>query len=428
MADRDRTPTHVVIVGGGFGGLYAARALASFRIPFTLVDRRNFHLFQPLLYQVATGSLSPGDITAPLRSVVHGFSGARVVQDEVIDVRASAHEVVLRDSGALRYTRLIVAAGSRTSYFGHGEWQRESCGLKSIEEALTMRQQVLGAFERAEKETDAKQRERLLTFVIVGGGPTGVELAGALSELARGTLKHDFRNFDPSRARVILVEAVERLLPTFPPVLSRKTKHALEVLGVEVRLNTRVTGMEAGRITLESAERGEEHIDAATVLWGAGVTSSEFGARIAAAFGAEQDRSGRVVVGPDLSVPGHPDVYVIGDLAHAIGASGTMLPGLAPVAIQQGQYVAKHIHGSARGPFRYHDKGQLAVIGRNRAVCDLGWLRLWGFPAWFIWVFVHIQYLIGFDNKLLVMLQWGFNYFTRKRGARLITFEPGPDA
>lgn len=428
MADQHRARADVVIVGGGFGGLYAAKALASFQIPFTLVDRRNFHLFQPLLYQVATGSLSPGDITAPIRSVVHNFSGARVVQDEVIDVRASSRDVVLREGAVLHYTRLIVAAGSQTSYFGHDEWKMESCGLKSIEEALTMRQRVLGAFERAEMETDPARRDVLLTFVVIGGGPTGVELAGAIGELARTTLKRDFRAFDPAHTRVILIEAIDRLLPTFPVSLSRHAKNALEALGVEVRLNSRVTNMEAQRLTVTASDGTETTIDSATILWAAGVTSSPFAGKIAAAFVAERDRGGRIVVQPDLTIAGHPDVFVIGDLAHANDATGRLLPGLAPVAIQQGQYVARRIRGTARGPFRYHDKGQLAVIGRNRAVCDLGWIRLCGFPAWFIWVFVHIGYLIGFDNKLLVMLQWAVNYVTRKRGARLITFEPGPDA
>ncbi|HET6463361.1 MAG TPA: NAD(P)/FAD-dependent oxidoreductase, partial [Candidatus Krumholzibacteria bacterium] len=425
MADQRRARTDVVIVGGGFGGLYAAKALASFQIPFTLVDRRNFHLFQPLLYQVATGSLSPGDITAPIRSVVRNFSGARVLQDEVVDVRAASREVVLRDGAVLHYTHLIVAAGSQTSYFGHEEWKAESCGLKSIEEALTMRQRVLGAFERAEMETDPVRRDVLLTFVVIGGGPTGVELAGAIGELARTTLKRDFRAFDPAHTRVILVEAVDRLLPTFPASLSRHAQQALQALGVEVRLNARVTRMEAQRLTVASSDGSEADLDSATIRWAAGVTSSPFAEKVAAAFGAERDRGGRIVVQPDLTIAGHPSVFVIGDLAHANDTTGRLMPGLAPVAIQQGQYVARRIRGTARGPFRYHDKGQLAVIGRNRAVCDLGWIRLCGFPAWFIWVFVHIGYLIGFDNKLLVMLQWAVNYFTRKRGARLITFEPG---
>jgi NADH dehydrogenase len=360
--------------------------------------------------------------------VVHKFSGAHVVQDEVTDVRAATREVVLRGGTVLNYSTLVVAAGSQTSYFGHEDWKAHSCGLKSIEEALTMRQRILGAFERAELETDPDRRTALLTFVVVGGGPTGVELAGALGELARGTLKRDFRNFDPARARVVLVEAIDRLLPSFPISLSQHASRSLGQLGVEIHLNTKVTAIHEDRIQLSRPDGVIETMAAATVLWGAGVTSSPFAEKIATSFGAERDRGGRIVVGPDLSLPGHPDVFVIGDLAHANDSSGRILPGLAPVAIQQGTYVARRIHGTARGPFHYHDKGQLAVIGRNRAVCDLGWVRLSGFPAWFIWVFVHIAYLIGFDNKLLVMVQWAVNYFTRKRGARLITFQPGPDA
>lgn len=428
MTAPDRRPdTHVVIIGGGFGGLYAARSLASFRIPFTLVDRRNFHLFQPLLYQVATGGLSPGDITAPIRSVVRNFSGARVLLDEVTDVRGAAHEVVLRGGAVLRYTSLVVATGSQTSFFGHEDWREHSCGLKSIEEALTMRQRILGAFERAELESDVARREALLTFVVVGGGPTGVELAGAVGELARSTLVRDFRAFAPARTRVILIEAIDRLLPTFPPELSQHALESLVALGIDVRLKARVTTMEPERVTLSCGDGSTETIAVATVLWAAGVTSSSFGAKLAAAFGAERDRGGRIVVGPDLSMAGHPDVFVIGDLAHATQEDGKVLPGLAPVAMQQGRYVAARICGTAHAAFRYHDRGQLAVIGRNRAVCDLGRFRFSGFPAWLLWVFVHIGYLIGFDNKLLVMLQWGFNYVTRKRGARLITFEPGPD-
>jgi len=425
--DRERTDTHVVIVGGGFGGLYAAKALASLRVPFTLVDRRNFHLFQPLLYQVATGGLSPGDITAPIRSVVRNFPGAHVLQDEVLDVRAAAREVILRDGGALRYSSLVVATGSRTSYFGHEEWKSHSCGLKSIEEALTTRQRVLGAFEHAEKEADPARREQLLTFVVVGGGPTGVELAGALGELARGTLARDFRTIDPKRTRVVLVEAIDRLLPSFPPALSQRALESLFAFGVEVRLNTRVTDIRDGHITLAEPGGGTETLAAATVLWAAGVTTSSFGEKVAMAFGAERDRRGRILVTPDLSLPNHPDVFVIGDLAHAKDLDGQPLPGLAPVAIQQGEYVARRIHHVTSGPFTYHDKGQLAVIGRNHAVCDIRGNRFSGVAAWLIWVFVHIRYLIGFDSKLLVMLQWGFNYVTRKRGARLITFEPGPD-
>jgi NADH dehydrogenase len=428
MNGRRRTDTHVVIVGGGFGGLYAAKALASAGIPTTVVDRRNFHLFQPLLYQVAVGGLSPGDIASPIRSVLRRHPAARVVQDEVVDVRAASRAVVLRSGATLPYTHLVIATGSQTSYFGHEDWKTHSCGLKSIEEALNMRQRVLGAFERAETEPDTGRREALLTFVVVGGGPTGVELAGAVGELARTTLKRDFRAFDPARTRVILIEALDRLLPAFPPALSAHARDALASLGVDVRLRTRVTGMAPDRIDVLTPDGATQTVAAATVLWAAGVTSSWFGERLAAAFGAARDRGGRILVEPDLSVPGHPDVFVIGDLAHAKGARGEPLPGLAPVAMQQGRYVAGRIRGGTRRAFRYRNRGQLAVIGRNRAVCDLGWVRVSGFFAWLIWAFVHIGYLIEFDNKLLVMVQWGFNYFTRKRGARLITFEPGPDA
>jgi NADH dehydrogenase len=417
-----------VIVGGGFGGLYAAKALASAGIPLTLVDRRNFHLFQPLLYQVAVGALSPGDIASPIRSVLRKHAHARVVQDEVVDVRAASREVMLRSGDTLAYTHLIVATGSQTSYFGHDDWKDYSSGLKSIEEALTIRQRVLGAFEQAEIEPDVPRREALLTFVIVGGGPTGVELAGAIAELARSTLKKDFRAFDPARTRVILIEAVDRLLPAFPPQLSGSARRALEQLGVEVRLRTRVTGIEDERITVQTPEGASETLAATNVLWAAGVTSTSFSERLASALGAGRDRGGRITVEPDLSVRGHPEVFVIGDLAHARGSDGQPLPGLAPVAMQQGRYVADRIRGKNRTPFRYFNKGQLAVIGRNRAVCDFGWARMTGFFAWLLWVFVHIGYLIEFDNKLLVMVQWGFDYFTRKRGARLITYPPRPDA
>jgi NADH dehydrogenase len=428
MTNRGRTDTHVVIVGGGFGGLYAAKSLGAAKVPFTIVDRRNFHLFQPLLYQVAVGGLSPGDIASPIRSVLHNYPAARVLQDEVVDVRPTSREVVLRAGATLRYTHLVIATGSRTSYFGHEEWSAHSCGLKSIEEALIVRQRVLGAFERAEKESDAVRRDVLLTFVVVGGGPTGVELAGAVGELARATLKRDFRAFDPARTRVILVEALDRLLPAFPSDLSAKARDALIALGVEVRLNTRVTRIDDGLIVTQKPDGGSETIPTRTVLWAAGVTSSSFGEKIAAAFGAERDRGGRIMVAPDLSIPGHPDVFVIGDLAHAKHENGEALPGLAPVAMQEGHYVARRITGKTARPFRYFNKGQLAVIGRNRAVCDLGRARFSGFFAWLVWVFVHIGYLIEFDNKLLVMVQWAFDYLTRKRGARLITFEPGPDA
>jgi NADH dehydrogenase len=322
----------------------------------------------------------------------------------------------------------VIATGSRTSYFGHDDWREYSCGLKTVEEALTIRQRVLGAFERAEQEADTSKQAALLTFVVVGGGPTGVELAGAIGELARTTLVHDFRRFNPAKAHVLLLEAGERLLPAFPGSLAVDAGKALHALGVDVRTGTRVTAIEDGRVTVQNADGTGTSIPAATVLWAAGVTSSSFGGKVAAAFGAERDRGGHIIVQPDLSIAGHPDVHVIGDLALARDRHGNPLPGLAPVAMQQGRYVAGRIRAKRAGPFRYRNKGQLAVIGRNRAVCDFGAVRFSGFFAWLLWVFVHIGYLIGFDNKLLVMVQWGFDYFTRKRGARLITFEPGPDA
>jgi NADH dehydrogenase len=299
--------------------------------------------------------------------------------------------------------------------------------LKTVEDALRVRQRVLVAFERAEKETDPARQPALLTFVVVGGGPTGVELAGAIAELARTTMAHEFRAFDPARARIVLLEAGERLLPAFPAPLSRRAQGSLERLGVEVRTGTLVTGIRDGAVVVRAGE-AVETLGSATVLWAAGVTVSAFGDRVAGRFGAERDRGGRLVVGPDLSLPGHPEVFVIGDLAHATGRDGRPLPGVAPVAIQQGRYVARRIIGRESGAFRYRDKGQLAVIGRHAAVCDLGRARFSGYPAWFLWLFVHIAYLIEYDNKILVLVQWAFGYFTRKRGARLITNEPGADA
>ena len=430
MAPRGRTDTRVVIIGGGFGGLYAAKVLGAAGVAVTVVDRRNFHLFQPLLYQIAVGGLSPGDIASPIRSVLRRHARARVVHDDAVDVDPGAKQVVLRSGATLPYDALVVATGSRTSYFGHEEWKARAAGLKTIEEALTIRQRVLGAFERAETETNAERRAALLTFVIVGGGPTGVELAGAIAELARATLVRDFRAFDPARTRVILLEGRDRLLPAFPAGLSENARRSLVSLGVEVRTETLVTDIGEDELTLRTSAGATERLRAATILWAAGVTASTFGERLAERFGAGRDRGGRVFVGPDLTLAGHPEVFVIGDLAHARDARGEPLPGLAPVAMQQGRYVAHRILGRVRAdqPFRYRNKGQLAVIGRNAAVCDLGRARFSGIIAWFVWAFVHIAYLIEFDNKLLVMVQWAVDYFTRKRGARLITNEPGPDA
>ncbi len=413
---------HVLVLGGGFGGLYAARTLGAAGVRVTVADRRNFHLFQPLLYQVATGGLSPGDVTYPIRAVLNRYPSARVIQADAIDIRPGAREVVFADAPAQHYDALIVSTGSRTSYFGHDDWAVRAAGLKSVEDALDIRQRVLVAFERAELETDAARRQTLLTFVVVGGGPTGVELAGAIAELAHKTMARDFRSFDPHDTRVILVEAGPRILPAFPAPLSRYAVRALQALRVEVRTGVTVTAVGDDAVATKHGDAANT-IPTATPLWAAGVKVAPFGDMVAGRFAAARDRQGRIMVGGDLTIAGHPRVYVIGDLAHASGPDGNPLPGLAPVAMQQGEFVAKHILGRvpAGRPFRYRDKGQLAVIGRNRAVADFGRLRFTGFPAWLVWVLVHIMYLIEFDNKVMVMMQWAFGYVTRKRGARLIT-------
>ena len=417
-----RTDPHVLVLGGGFGGLYAARVLGAGGARVTLADRRNFHLFQPLLYQVATGGLSPGDITSPIRAVLNRYPRVRVIQADAVDIRPAQREVAFRDAPPQRYDVLVVATGSRTSYFGHDDWAVRAAGLKTIEDALDVRQRVLSAFERAEKNPEPARLGALLTFVVVGGGPTGVELAGAIAELARSTLARDFRAFDPRRARILLVEAGDRILPAFHESLARRATRALERLGAEVRTGAMVTAVADDAVTIQTAG-GESTIAAATTLWAAGVTVAPFGTLLAESFSAPRDRAGRIMVNPDLTLPGHPDVYVIGDLAHAAGADGAPLPGVAPVAMQQGRYVARRILGRipADRPFRYVNKGQLAVIGRNQAVADFGRVRVAGFPAWLVWVFVHIMYLIEFDHRVLVLVQWAFNYVTRKRGARLIT-------
>ncbi|HEX5132486.1 MAG TPA: NAD(P)/FAD-dependent oxidoreductase [Candidatus Krumholzibacteria bacterium] len=412
---------HVVILGGGFGGLYAARVLGAAGARVTLADRRNFHLFQPLLYQVATGGLSPGDIASPIRGVLRKYPRAAVIQAEATDLLPDSRQVVFRNGPPLTYDHLIIATGSRTAYFGHDAWREHAPGLKSVEDALDIRQRVLSAFERAETESDEARRAELLTFVVVGGGPTGVELAGAVAELARGTLAREFRVIDPRRARVVLVEAGERLLPALPAVLARNAARSLEHLGVEIQTGVMVSDISGGAVTLGAGD-ATHTLSAATVLWAAGVAAGSFGDRVADRLALKRDRGGRVRVHPDLTVPGHPEISVIGDLALAMDAGGNPLPGLAPVAMQEGRYVARRILGRAPDrPFRYVDKGQLAVIGRNRAVADFGRVRFSGFAAWIVWVFVHIMYLIEYDNRVLVMVQWAFSYVTRNRGARLIT-------
>ena len=418
----------IVIVGGGFGGLYTARRLRSLPVDVTLLDRRNFHLFQPLLYQVATGALSPANIAAPLRAILKRSRNVRVLLADVtaFDV---ARRRVAATSGEFPYDTLVVAAGVRHQYFGHDEWESEAPGLKTLEDAVEMRRRILLAFERAETETDPAERRALLTFVIVGAGPTGAELAGALGEIARHTLRREFRSIDPAEARILLVEGGARVLTAYPPELSAKAERSLASLGVETLLNASVTAVQGGRVTISRAG-ATDTIEARTVLWAAGVAASPLAAALAAATGATTDRAGRIGVGKDLTLPGHPEIFVIGDMAALADEKGRPLPGVAPVAMQQGRYVARAIAGRLAGrpiaePFRYRDKGSMATIGRGRAIADLGFLRLSGYPAWLAWLFIHLMYLVQFGNRVLILVQWAWNYLTWNRSARLIT---GPNA
>jgi NADH dehydrogenase len=416
---------HVVIIGGGFGGLNAAKQLMFSPTRVTLIDKRNFHLFQPLLYQVATGSLSPGDIAYPLRWIVSRAKNIQVLAAEVVDILPVERRVILRD-GELSYDNLIVATGATHHFFGHQDWEKSLLGLKTVEDALAIRRQILLAFEAAEREGDPEQQRAWLHFVIIGGGPTGVELAGAIGELARETLKGEFRHIDPGQTQITLLEATDRILQEFPEELSEKAEKALARKGIVLRKGTSFLDINDGLVTIQNKESGkQEKIPARTVLWTAGIKASPIGELLARRVGAQLDRIGRVVVNPDLTVPGYPDVYVIGDLAHYSHQTGTPLPGVAQVAIQQGIYAAKLVQARLREkelpPFKYQDKGTMAVIGRNAAIADLGVLHLSGFIGWIIWAFIHISFLIGFDNKLLVLIQWAWYYFTRKRGARLIT-------
>jgi NADH dehydrogenase len=416
------TEHRVVIVGGGFGGLYAAKRLGRAPVSLTLIDRRNFHLFQPLLYQVATGALSPGEIASPLRAVVGRNRNTEVVLGEVRDLDVANRRVLLRE-GEVPYDDLIVATGVTHAYFGHDEWAALAPGLKTVEDATAIRSRLLLAFERAEREPDARKRMAWLSFVIVGGGPTGVELAGALGEIANDTLRHDFHHINPAEARILLVEGEPHLLPAMPPDLSAKAGKQLLALGVRSRTSARVTAIDEEGVTMTSAG-GSERVAARTVLWAAGVRASRMGKVLAERAGAQLDRAGRVMVEPDLSLPGHPEIRVIGDLANFNHQTGRPLPGVAPVAMQQGRFVAQAIvrklQGKPVGSFHYFNKGTLATIGRNKAVADFGIVRISGFPAWFLWVFVHLMYLVEFENRLLVFVEWVYNYFTRNRGARLI--------
>ena len=414
-----------MIVGGGFGGLYAARSLKREAVDITVIDRRNFHLFQPLLYQVATGALSPGEIASPLRYVLNRQKNTRVLLGEVTDIDIEHREVVLSDQSRVPYDTVIFATGSTHSYFGHPEWAPLAPGLKSIEDATEIRSRILVAFERAEKEMDAEARKAELTFVIVGGGPTGVELAGAIGEISRDTLKKDFRSINPAEARIFLIEGEPRLLPPFAPKLSAAAEKALIRLGVQTRTGARVTGIDENGVTVKSGD-STSRIPAKTVLWAAGVQASPLGKVLADHLNLKLDRAGRVPVEPDLSLAGHPEILVIGDLA-AFLQGGKQLPGVAPNAIQQGHYAAQLIGHRLRNeqtkPFHYFDKGSLATIGRNQAVAEIRQLKFSGVLAWLAWLFVHLLYIVEFENRLLIVLQWAYDYFTYNRGARLITGE-----
>ena len=405
---------HVVIVGGGFGGIEAAKVLGKAKVRVTLIDRRNHHVFQPLLYQVATAALNPANIASPIRRILKWYDNVEVLMGEVESVDVPSRTLKLTD-GEIPYDYLIVATGATHSYFGHEEWSADAPGLKSIEDALEIRRRVLLAYEAAEREPDARRRREWLTFVVVGGGPTGVELAGALAEIARHDLVHEFHRFNPARSRVLLLEAGPRVLPSYAEDLSAKAREQLERLGVDVRVGTKVTGVDGEGIATESG-----HIAARTVLWGAGVQGSP----LAGTLGVPLDRSGRVKVQPDLTIPGSPEVFVIGDLA-TLEQDGKPLPGVAPAAMQGGKYAAKAILATLKGkpcqPFHYVDKGSLATIGRAAAVAEIGKLHLSGFVAWAAWCLIHIFFLIGFRNRVLVMLEWGWLYLFHDRGSRLIT-------
>ena len=415
----------VVIIGGGFGGLSAAQHLNSSLVDVTLIDRRNYHLFQPLLYQVATGSLSPGEIASPLRSVLSRQKNTRVWLGTVVDVDPDSKRVILADGAMVPYDSLIIAAGSETSHFGHNDWQQWAPGLKSLEEATTIRHKILYAFEVAERLSDPRERRAWLTFVIVGAGPTGVELSGAIAEIARQTLKNDFRSINPGEAQIILMDGGPRILTSFSEDLSVKAARSLANLGVQVRCGAMVKHINEEGLTIES-EKGADSIAAKTVVWAGGITGSPLGRILASRTNAETDKGGRVKVRPDLTIPNYPDIYVIGDLASAMDEKGKPLPGLAQVAMQGGAYVAKAILRKVKGqqelpPFQYFDKGALAVIGRAAAVADVFGAHLSGLIAWLVWVFIHLMYLVNFQSRLLVFIQWAIQDLTFSRGARLIT-------
>jgi NADH dehydrogenase len=429
----------VVVVGGGFGGINAVKRLRDAPVDVTLVDRRNFHLFQPLTYQVATGALSPGEVAYPLRALFRRDRNVRVLLAEVTDFDLDAREVSLAPAGGLDapsklpYDTLIVAGGSSYSYFGHDEWTEIAAEVKSLESALTVRSRLLAAFERAELSTSEEERDAELTFVIVGAGPTGVEMAGQIGELARDTLRRDFRSIDPGSARVLLVEATDRILPGFPPSLSESSARQLRQLGVTPIVNRMVVGIDEESTTIQAPDGRTERIPARTVIWAAGVSASALATTLGEKTGAEVDKAGRVSVEPNLTLPGHPEVIALGDMVDVRDEQGGHqdLPGVAPVSIQQGHYAARLVRDRLAGretkPFDYFDKGNVATIGRGRAVADLGVVRLSGMLAWLVWLLIHLFYLIGFQNRVLVLIRWSVSFWTHGRGARLITGPPSGD-
>lgn len=418
---------HVVIIGGGFGGLYAAQKLAKAPVKVTLIDKRNFHVFQPLLYQVATGGLSPADISSPLRALLSKNKNTEVLMGEVTNIDPERQTVKLRYR-EIQYDSLIVATGVTHQYFGN-DWENKAPGLKTIENALEIRRRVFIAFESAEKEPNPERRQDWLTFVLVGGGPAGVELAGALAELAHGTLKEDFRHIDTTKAQIILLQSPDRILPAYAPHLSAEAQASLEKLGVTVKTGVRVSDIRGQLVTYRHGDTLEQ-IRARTILWTAGMKASAMANILAERAEAQLDKSGKVIVEPDFNLSKYPNIFVIGDLAHYADTDGSLLPGIAPVAMQEGEYVARFIRNGLQNrplaPFKYVDWGNLAVIGKHKAVVDMGWLQLSGFLAWFVWLFIHVFYLLEFDNKLIVMVQWAWSYLTKSKGARLIT-TPGQD-
>jgi NADH dehydrogenase len=410
-----------VIIGGGFGGLSAAKVLRNADVRVTLLDRRNHHVFQPLLYQVATATLSPGDIAAPIRWILRRVRNVRVLLGEARRIDVASRRVELTDGATLGYDWLVVATGSTHAYFGHDDWEDHAPGLKTLEDAIGVRRRILIAFERAEREEDAGRQRELLTFVLVGGGPTGVELAGTLAEIARQTLRHEFRSIDTTRARIVLIEAGPTILPTFPETLRRAARESLRRLSVEIREGTAVTSVDQHGVIA-----GGERLDAGTVLWAAGVAASS----LVRTLGVPLDRAGRVIVEPDLSIPGHPNVFVVGDAAAFLHQGGTLLPGVAQTAMQGAAHAARTIlrrlRGAAPQPFVYRDFGSMAIVGRRAAISDLRWIRFSGVISWLAWLFLHIFMLIGFRNRVVVLFEWAVAYITFQRGARLITNDQAP--